>query len=707
MNKRKIIIYLLINIYIFLVLGILEGIFIGISFLILEKELNLDQKKKFIIILIFSLLYILIYQKIYFSKNIELNQNIIVKIESELVKEDDYQKFNTVYKGRKYEIITFSKKDQMEKYKYGDILKLKVNKIQKIENIYNNKSSFNNINYNKSKRIRWVINTKEITYVKSKPSFNNKMQNIRENEIIKLKKLLPKNYSIISALIFGDDIEKVKKEEIKKIGIIQLFTISGMHISFLIFLLEKLLRKIKLETKYKKIIICIILYGYLPLGGSGNSIKRAVLMFYISTYYYLNDQKINKLDVLLKSLIISLLINPFKLLNVGFVLTYLISFYLIMTNKIFKNKNYKDKIYSNYFLSMFIFPITINLNNSFNILLPFILNIYDKIVYFLIINSFLLLFSINLKFYLLIYIIKMIINLTIFFMNLLNFITMIFVIKIKSLTIIYIIIFYILYYLQIKEYYLFKGQSKIFLKKTIIFVLFLSLNVNIIGSIHVIDVGQGDSIYIQKPFSENILIDTGPKKSEKELIKFLDSKGITRIDNLIITHNHEDHQGNLESLIEKYKIKKIYLNSNTYQTFKNKIKNIKVKIISNSYKNNLGYFYKASKNYEEENNNSIVFLTEFANKKWLFMGDLEKEVEEEIIEKYQIDIDYLKVGHHGSKTSSSKEFLKITKPKKAYISSGKNNIYNHPNKEVIENLQELNIKYENTQDKGEIIKYFL
>ena len=157
--------------------------------------------------------------------------------------------------------------------------------------------------------------------------------------------------------------------------------------------------------------------------------------------------------------------------------------------------------------------------------------------------------------------------------------------------------------------------------------------------------------------------------------------------------------GNAIDLVNKFKVKQVIFNNDEYN-------NLELELIKQLQLNNIMYYqgvkelninnnklyFLNNKIYDNENDNSSVIYTELNNHKFLFMGDAGVEVEEDLIEKYNLqDIDVLKVGHHGSKTSSSEEFINNINPKYSIISVGKNNRYGHPNKEVLENLKKSKI----------------
>ena len=237
-----------------------------------------------------------------------------------------------------------------------------------------------------------------------------------------------------------------------------------------------------------------------------------------------------------------------------------------------------------------------------------------------------------------------------------------------------------------------------------------------------IDVSQGDSTLI-KYKNEAILIDTGGKvsfKTEKwkqktkyyitdSTMLFLKSIGITKLNTLITTHGDYDHMGEATNLINNFKVEKVIFNCGEYNDLENELIKVldkkKIKYYScikelNSDDNKL--YFLQTKEYDNENENSNVIYFKYNNFKFLFMGDAGIEKEKDILNKYNLaNIDVLKVGHHGSKTSSSEYFIDETKPKYSIISVGKNNRYGHPNKEVLNNLE--NTKIYRTDKNGTIM----
>ena len=174
-------------------------------------------------------------------------------------------------------------------------------------------------------------------------------------------------------------------------------------------------------------------------------------------------------------------------------------------------------------------------------------------------------------------------------------------------------------------------------------------------------------------------------------------------------HGDFDHMGEAINLVNNFKVEKVILNCGSYNDLEKELIRVldKKKIpyyscIKELNIDNSKLYFLQTKEYDNENNNSNVIYTELNCYKFMFMGDASITTEKEILSKYNLsDVDIIKVGHHGSKTSSSKEFINEIKPKYSIISVGKNNRYGHPNKEVLNNLEKSKIY--RTDEDGSIM----
>lgn len=234
--------------------------------------------------------------------------------------------------------------------------------------------------------------------------------------------------------------------------------------------------------------------------------------------------------------------------------------------------------------------------------------------------------------------------------------------------------------------------------------------------IHYIDVGQGDCELIQLN-NQNLLIDTGSNQYDDKLLNYLKKQGVKKLDYVIATHPHEDHIGCMDDIINTFEIGTFYAPKKTSstKTFERMIKALKSNDLKiTPAKAGIEFILgdeaickiaaPNSSSYEDTNDYSVILKITYGNTKFLFTGDAEAISEKEVVKNhYDIDCDVLKVGHHGSSSSSTLEFLKKATPQIAVISCGKDNKYGHPHKETIERLKKIDCKILRTDIEGTII----
>lgn len=236
--------------------------------------------------------------------------------------------------------------------------------------------------------------------------------------------------------------------------------------------------------------------------------------------------------------------------------------------------------------------------------------------------------------------------------------------------------------------------------------------------VHFIDVGQGDAVAINLPDGKVVLIDSGPSSHNVDYYNYIKEKVIStkrnnKIDYLILTHSDADHIGGALKILNKFNVNTVFMpeiasNSETFLNFYDfatencEIKHLgeECKIINNSYE--ILFFDTMSS--VDGNQSSQILKVKYEDKSFLFMADADKEVEEYLIDKYskELDCDVLKVAHHGSKTSTGEDFLKVVSPKYSVISVGVNN-YGHPNEEVLHRLRNVNSEILRTDKLGNIM----
>ena len=264
-------------------------------------------------------------------------------------------------------------------------------------------------------------------------------------------------------------------------------------------------------------------------------------------------------------------------------------------------------------------------------------------------------------------------------------------------------------------------KSKSLIKIFLLFLLVIYVNGctrEKLFSVHIIDVGQGDSIFIQTLENKRILIDAGDEEAEHTVYSYLKRKGVKKIDVLIATHPDTDHIGSMDYIIDKFKISNFYMPEakTDSEAFYNlldscKDKNLKIEYLTKGdvlkIDSSTSMEILSPSTITDKNNlNSIVSLLNYKGYEFLFTGDAEKENESEILSSCNLpDIEFLKAGHHGSSSSSTKEFVERVKPEAVAISCGYNNDYGHPHRSVLDTFRENGSVVYRTDKNGTLVFY--
>lgn len=634
-----------------------------------------------IIIFIITLLYTNYYPfKSKYTKDDKEFIGIVTKYE---VKED---KITIEIKDKEKLLITYKYQDkEFNNLSYGDKIKVKGILITPSKNT--NQNTFNYQKYLYHKKIYYLVKASSINKIANN---HNYLYTIKNTLYQKIDKLKSSNY--IKTLLFCDNtLSKEIKESYRTNGISHLFSVSGMHINFFISIIYLYLNKITYNKRIKYLITNIFIIIYLILFPSSSLLRSAVMSILYSINYLLK-LKIKKIDILFLTLGVSILINPFIIYDLGYIYSYTITFFLVLSSSTLKKKNKINKIIYISLLS-FLVSIPITIYNSFEIN---IISILLNIILVPIISIIILPLTI------LTYIFPILDSILYLFTNTLETISL-FISKINITKIIFpkpslliIVLYYIIFLLS------YQNKKYFYLNIILLIIIYIYPYLNSNFEVVMFEVGEADCHLIKYPYNKNtILIDTGKNeyKIKNEVIPYLKSIGIKKIDYLIITHGDEDHIGGSITLINNFQVKNVILNKGTFTDLeKELIKNLNKKKIPyqiNINKINLSnhtiYLLNNIK-YNNENDNSIITYFTYQKYKFLYMGDASITTEDNLLENYNLNnISILKVGHHGSNTSSSKDFISQINPSISLISVGENNIYHHPNKEVINNLSKSRI----------------
>ena len=647
------------------------------------KRLKNILPYKYLILVFITLIYVyiitdnLIYKTNYTPGFNEL-EGVITNIE---IKED---KTTFILKAKEKVRVTYYGKLDLE---IGDIVKVNGNlQIPSSNTIFN---LFNYRLYLMSDKIYYILRLDSVEKINE-----NFLYKIKNSIYKKIDNLKSENY--IKTFILGDksDLDNDIKTIYQENGISHLLAISGMHISLLAGILKFLLKKFK----YNHLIISLFLIFYAFLTNFTPSIIRATLFFIFS-------KKIDIKKLIIIVFCLMLLYNPYYIYNVGFLFSFIVSFYLIMfSHLINKYKNYFVKVFIISLISFLAgLPILINNFHSINLISIFLNIIFVPFVSFIIFPLSLITLFIPILDGLLFILVNILENLSIFF-NKFNINLIICVMPFY----IFILYYFVITLILIKPKYFY----------ILVIIVLIHSNIKLFfksNYLTILDVGQGDSTLLE---IENniILIDTGGVYSDYSItinktIPYLKSRGIKKLNYLVLTHGDYDHMGEAINLVENFKVEKVIFNCGEFNDLEQELIKVldkkKIPYYScikelNIYDNKL--YFLNNKDYGNENDNSNVIYTELSGYKFMFMGDASITTEKEILNKYNLpDIDVLKVGHHGSRTSSSKSLIDKINPEYSIISVGKNNRYGHPNKEVLNTLDESKI-YRTDQDGSIMFK---
>ena len=659
------------------------------------------QSNLFLFFLLFFTLFHTVSTHYFYQKPHQKNSNTLLGSVETFYKDKEKVKINLkeYHTNQKYIVFYYFKDNEDISYQIGDKLFFKGS-----FKIPDDNKTFYTFNYRKyllTQNIEYIFNADEIKKIKSNQSI---LKFIKNKIIQRIENIDSKEY--LYAFILGDNsyIDEDIRKSYQTNGISHLFAISGMHVSLFTLILLKLLKKV---TKHSYIICSLFLLFYCFLTNFSPSVIRSSFLF---IFLFINkkfDLQVSPLKWLCYIFCILLIYNPFYIYHIGFLFSFTISFTLILFSKKIEDcSSYITKLLMTSFMS-FLASIPILLTNNYELNLCSILfNLFFvPFISYIIFPMSLLVFMFPFLDY--------IYSFLIYFME---YISLIF-------TNYSVILIYGKWSIVVISLYLIIMHYSLKHNKYLYLILFLFISyffpyLQKYPEITFHDVSQGDSTLISfAHHKENILIDTGGIVSfnnktyyvSDDVIVYLKAKGIRKINYLIITHGDYDHMGDAEHLIKCFKVEKVILNCGEYNDLeKELIKVLDKKKIKHyscikqlNIDNNKLYFLQ-TKEYNNENDNSNVIYTELNGYKFMFMGDASSTTEKEILNKYNLpNIDILKVGHHGSKTSSGKEFIDEINPKYSIISVGKNNRYGHPNREALYNLKDSKIY--RTDEDGSIM----
>lgn len=698
--------------------------------------LLITKNKKIIVILIcliISIGYVSILENKY-SKISDMPIKEMVTIISD-IQEKEYKKVCTakIVRNNKKILINIKMSQDIPSMKYGDSLYIE-GEFKQPEEARNYKG-YNYKQYLKTKKIIGTVELEKAKILKSSNgSFIHNIQKYIKDT--RNGTLTDEEGNLLLAILLGDKdkLSEDIQESFKTSNLSHMLAVSGAHVSYIILGLTYVLQNSIIGKKNGKIVCIFFLLVFMAITNFTPSVTRACIMAVLTLFSGIIYRKSDVYTNISVAALITLIFNPYSLLDLGFQLSYGGTIGIIIFIKRIQEKKLNSKVI-NYIKQMALVSIYANI-----IIIPIMMYHFNTVSFTFIISN--IMASPILGIIVITGFLFIIASITV------KPLTRLIAIFIKPILSILIKISQICsklpfsnilvvtpYMFNVISYYaiiLYCIKSKKNNKcKIIICLLIVLILINFIIyifpqklRIFFIDVGQGDSTLIITPDKKTVLIDGGGSDSfdvgEKVLLPYLLDRRILKIDYVLISHFDTDHCGGILTIMEKVKVKNIIISeqaehSENYERFKKLMIHKKIRLIEVKKwdKIKIGRYsefkilFPTSRLLSENplNNNSIVAQFNYNNFKMLFTGDIEKLAEQQILkaEKAEIRADILKVAHHGSKTSSIPEFIKAVKPKIALIGVGKNNTFGHPNQQTIKNLENIKCRIYRTDLQGEII----
>ncbi|MBM7649973.1 competence protein ComEC [Bacillus ectoiniformans] len=608
-----------------------------------------------------------------------------------------------------------------------------------------NRNGFDYKDFLSANQIYWLLEVKQLRLSschQNTSSLITKIQVWRIAALAHIHETFPANLeAAAAALLFGD--RSLLDEELtavyQRLGIIHLLAISGLHVGLITAFVYYCLIRFGVTKENAQHILLLSLPVYTVFAGASPPVIRAVLMSVFVLLAAKYGKKISPLDALSVSFLLVSAINPYLIFQAGFQLSYTVSFSLLLSSSIlqyytgFLSKMFAVTVISQlaslpiimyHFFEISVISLAANLFfvpfYSFAVL-PFMLVVFCLSYFIPLVGQLLLPLGWLLE----------TVNGAAFQASQWPF--AVFVTGRPSIPLLTVLIICCIIGFWHWEN---KKNIRSILAGSAACLLSLQLwnTHSFKGEVSFIDVGQGEAIFIQLPYGKGTyLIDTGgllPFQKEgwqqtkrtftigkDVLLPYFKSRGITEIDKLILTHSDYDHIGAASELVEGLKIKQMIISpgSESKAVMKETILAAATKKIPVVYGKKGEYWQAGDARFQflapddeqyEGNNDSLVLYANIGGKKWLFTGDMEAEGEIELASRFKLETDVLKVGHHGSKSSTTDDLIEMTEPQTAIISAGRKNRYGHPHPEVISRLTRNRIQIYRTDENGEITYTF-
>lgn len=509
-----------------------------------------------------------------------------------------------------------------------------------------------------------------------------------------------------------------ENQGIQTLGLLHLFSISGFQVTMFVTMIIWILAKLRVPKELIAIGLIFLLPAYYIFSGSIPSLIRPILLGIIGQLLIISRQRLPSIDILSLSLLGGLYFEPGILQMLGGQLSYLLALALICAQHL---KFWQEVLMMN----IVMLPLLLNATYQWNVIALLANFIFIPIFTYLVVP----LTVISVCSYTVLPLLTngvdtllLVLNRTITYLATLPGNIIFGQLNVMLAVVATLITLYLMQNFTAKRWWFFLS--------VLYCIGYFAIQLPINGAVTFVDIGQGDSILITTPFKRQVtLIDTGWRlafgnqaswqkttkkaKSNAELflLPYILQQGISQIDQLILTHADADHSGDVAEVLKNVHVRYLYVGHGleNYPKYQNLAKQYHVQIrpLQAGMKvggTNLQVLWPEQLS-AGKNEDSVVTIGQYGKLAFLLMGDLDRTHELSIAQRYpNLHADVIKLGHHGSKTSSHPAFLQQIKPKLAIISAGRNNRYHHPHEETLATLATLKIKYLNTAHDG-MIKY--
>ena len=615
-----------------------------------------------------------------------------------------------------------------------------------------NPNAFDYKDYLQQNKISWIFNADSLALhtCTKQTSVITALKAFRYKEISRLKDTLPEETSALAAaLIFGERnfFDPETERSYQKIGIVHLLAISGLHVGLLTGMIYFIFIRVGVTKEKTEILLMAYLPIYAVMTGLAPPVVRAAAMLMLLIGSRRLALRMTPLDAVSAAFVVMMLFQPHIIFDTGFQLSFAVSFSLIISAPVILKAFptfLKQTAGASLIAQLSSLPVILSTFYEVSVISIFanilFVPFFSFILLPLLMISYIILSSVGaLPTLYMNFLENLVHSVNVLAMKMSELpISTLIIGKLEPMLLIALIVLIPLFFYKWEGFIFKKSKPPLWLFAVPLMPLLLQIvlpYLNPYGQVVFLDVGQGDSIFIKMPYNQgNYLIDTGGvtlfekedwqqrgspyDPGKKILVPFLKSEGIRTLDKLILTHGDADHIGGAVALLEEIRVKQLIVPRETQRSeveleimnmARGKGTDIYLAGLGTGWKTAQGEFIilNPSESSGERNDQSIVLHGAIGGKEWLFTGDLGEEGERLLTQKIKdLDIDVLKVGHHGSKYSSSDLFLEQTTPEFAVISVGEKNRYGHPGKDVITRLEQNGARIFRTDENGAIIYKF-